>query len=297
MNIFDPHVIGRIERLELRARRLVEGFMIGIHRSPYHGISTDFAEHRHYVQGDDTRHLDWKIYARSDRFYVKKYEQDTNLEARFLLDCSNSMFFKSEDAPMSKFEYASTLVASLAYLLHRQRDAVGLTLFDSDIRETVQPRASFAHFRHMMDLLEEATPGDDTGIAGVLKKLGMQIRRRGLVIVVSDFVDDLDEFGQGLGLHDVEGNEVILFRIEDPIEETFPYRGATIFLGMEKEGKLVCNPLDLRMHYLAEREQHIHKLHDACRQHGYMMEETLTDAPLDSMLSGFLNMRSELFRR
>ena len=297
MNVFDPHIIARIDRLELRARTIVEGFMLGIHRSPYHGISTDFAEHRHYVQGDDTRHLDWKVYARSDRFYVKKYEQDTNLEARFLVDCSRSMFFKSADAAMSKFEYAATLVASLAYLLQKQRDAVGLTLFDNALRTTLPPRATFAHFRHMTDTLENATPGGDTALGNALKKLGMALRRRGLVIVVSDFLDELDDFGHGLALHAVEGNEVILFRVEDPEEKEFPYRGSTLFLGMENEGRMLCDPLDLRREYLVERERHIARLYDACRRHGFMMEEALTDQPLDGMLSGFLNMRAALFRR
>lgn len=297
MSVFDPHVIARIDRLELRARTIVEGFMLGIHRSPYHGISTDFAEHRHYVQGDDTRHLDWKVYARSDRYYVKKYEQDTNLEARFLVDASRSMFFRSADAAMSKFEYAATLAASLAYLLQKQRDAVGLTLFDAELRTTLPPRATLAHFRHMTETLEAATPGPDTAVGNVLKKLGLTMRRRGLVVVVSDFIDPLDDFGEGLALHGVEGNEVILFRVEDPEEKEFPYRGATVFLGMENEGRLVCNPLDLRRDYLAERERHVRQLYDGCRRHGFMMEEAMTDAPLDAMLSGFLNMRSALFRR
>src|SRR5262249_6251403 len=171
-----------------------------IHRSPYRGISTDFAEHRLYAQGDDTRHLDWKIYARVDRFYVKKYEQDTNLEARFLVDCSRSMSFRSDEAALSKFEYAATLTASLAYLLHRQRDAVGLTLFDSDLRTTLPPRATYANFRHLAETLEKAAPGEDTGLGSALYKVGLQGQRRGLVVVVSDFVDDLDRLGEALGL-------------------------------------------------------------------------------------------------
>ena len=297
MSIFDPHIIARIERLELRARRLVEGYMIGIHRSPYRGISTDFAEHRHYVQGDDTRHLDWKIYARSDRYYVKKYEQDTNLECRLLVDCSRSMFFRSDEAALTKFEYAATLAASLAYLLHKQRDAVGLSLFDSDLRATLPPRATYGHFRHLTETLEQTTPGADTALGTALKKAALQARRRGVVVIVSDFVDDLTPLAEGLGLHDCEGNEVILFRIEDPAEKAFPYGGPTIFLGMENEGKLLCDPRDLRNHYLAERERHVGGLHEACRQHGFMMEDAPTDGALDTLLSGFLNMRSALFRR
>jgi len=295
--IFDPHVIARIEQLELRARRLVEGFLIGIHRSPYHGISTDFAEHRHYVQGDDTRHLDWKIYARSDRFYVKKYEQDTNLEATFLVDCSRSMFFASDDAPTTKYEYAATLVASLAYLLHRQRDAVGLTLFDDRIRQALPPRASLAHYRHLVETLETATPGEDTALGGALRKLGLQLARRGLVIVVSDFLDEINPLAEALSLHDCEGNEVILFRVEDPAERTFPFGGPSVLLGLEREAKITCDPRDLRQDYLAQRARHVAELHEACRKHSFLLEEAPTDSPAEDVLQGFLNLRGELFRR
>jgi uncharacterized protein (DUF58 family) len=297
MNPFDPRVIARIEHLELRARQVVEGFLVGVHRSPYRGISTDFAEHRLYAQGDDTRHLDWKIYARVDRFYVKKYEQDTNLEARFLVDCSRSMFFRGDGAALSKFEYAATLTASLAYLLHRQRDAVGLTLFDSDLRATLPPRATYANFLHLAETLEKAAPGDDTGLGGALRKVGLQGQRRGLVVVVSDFVDDLGRLGEALSLHAGKGNEVLLFRVEDPEERSFPYQGPTVLLGMEKEGKLLCDPRDLRTSYLAARQRHVAALAESCRQHGCLIEEAPTDAPLDTLLAGFLDMRLALFRR
>lgn len=271
--------------------------MIGVHRSPFRGISTDFAEHRHYVQGDDTRHLDWKIYARSDRYYVKKYQQDTNLECRFLVDCSKSMFYKSDEAALSKFDYAATLVASLAYLLHKQRDSVGLTLFDGQMRQALPPRSSYSHFQHLTGTLEKVEPGPDTDLAAAVRKLGLQISRRGMVVLVSDFLDDLDSFGEGLGLHDAEGNEVILFHIEDPAEREFPWAGPSVLLGTENEGKLLCDPRDLRNEYLAQRERHISALYQAARQHGYMMEEAATDQPLDGLLSGFLNARAELFRR
>jgi uncharacterized protein (DUF58 family) len=297
MSIFDPNVIARIEQLELRARQVVEGFMVGVHRSPYRGISTDFAEHRLYAQGDDTRHLDWKIYARVDRFYVKKFEQDTNLEARFLVDCSRSMFFQSDGAALSKFDYAATLTASLAYLLHKQRDAVGLTLFDSDLRTTLPPRATYTNFRHLIATLEKASPGADTGLGSALRKIGLQSQRRGLVVVVSDFVDDLEYLGEALSLHTGKGNEVLLFRIEDPEEESFPYRGPTVFLGMEKEGKLLCDPRDLRSAYLAARQKHVQRLAELGRQHGCLIEEAPTHAPLDSLLAGFLDIRRELLRR
>lgn len=291
-NVFDPKVIGTLERLELRARRLVEGFMIGIHRSPYRGISTDFVDHRPYVQGDDLRHLDWKVYARSDRFYVKRYEQETNMEVRFLVDASKSMFYKSDEAPMTKYEYAATLAASLAYLVFKQNDAIGLNVFDGDLRTTLPPRATFAQFKQLTNTLEKSGPGGDTGLGTALRKTGFQIKRRSMIIVVSDFLDDLSTFGEGLSLLSFRGNEVILFRIEDPWEREFPYRGRTIFLGMENDGRLMCDPLDLRIHYLRERERHISELFDMCRRHSFFMEQTLTTDPLDGMFSAFLNTRA-----
>ena len=295
--VFDPKVVGRIERLDLKARRLVEGFMLGIHRSPYRGVSTDFAEHRHYVQGDDTRHIDWKIYARSDRYYVKKYEQETNMEVRFLLDCSKSMFFRGAEDRPTKFEYGATLVASLAYLLMGQHDSFGLLLFDREVKSALPPRSTYAHFKVMTDMLEKAAPGADTGLGNVIKKMGAQIRRRGMLVLVSDFVDEMKPLAEGLGLLHGKGCDVILFHVEDPWERDFPFSGQTIFRGVEGEGKLNCDPRDLRGHYLKERKRHLDELYGACRQHGYFLEETPTSEPLDNILWSFLNLREATKRR
>lgn len=296
--LFNPQIIGRIERLELKARRLVEGFMTGIHKSPYRGVSTDFAEHRHYVQGDDTRHLDWKIFARCDKFYVKKYESETNLEARFVLDTSRSMFFSSDPQFPSKFEYASLLVASLAYLVFNQHDAIGLNLFDRDVRTTFPPRASYSQYKLITDTLEKTEPGtDDTDLGNVLKKLSLQVKRRGMVVIISDFLDDVETFAEGLSLLAYRGNDVLLFRIEDPTEKDFSFTGQTVFLGMEGEGNVICDPRDLRLHYLDERERHVSELYGACRRNGFLMEEAATNAPLEDMLAGFLNFRTATGRR
>lgn len=291
-SFFDPRVFAAVARMDLRARRLVEGFMLGAHRSPFRGVSTDFAEHRLYVQGDDTRHLDWKVYARTDHFYVKRYEQETNMEVRFLIDGSRSMFFRSDEAPMSKFEYGATLAATLAYLLLGQGDAIGLNLFDSDVRLTFPPRSTVAHFRRIVEALEKATPGPDTKLAEALRKTAMQIKRAGMVIVISDFLAPLDSFSEGLGLLNFEGNDVLLFRIEDPCEKMFPYTGRTVFLGSEGEGKLLCDPRDLRQHYLSERERNVRLLYDICRRHAFVMEQVVTTEPLDGLLTGFLNARA-----
>ncbi len=292
--VFDPKAIASIDHLDIKAQRLMEGFMLGNHRSPFRGVSTDFAEHRHYVPGDDTRHLDWKVYARADRFFVKKYEQDTNLKAWMLLDCSNSMFFKSEGALMSKYEYAATLLASISYKFYKQQDAIGLMLFDKDVVSMVPPKASFSQFKLMTDTMEKAKPGKDTALGEVIKKLGMQIKQRGMVILASDFLDDIDALSEGLSMLNFEGNEVVLLHIEDPLERSFDFNGQTVFRGLEGEGKLNCNPGDVKAHYLAQREEHIAGLYHACRMQGFFIEQLETSESLESTLPGILNTRSEV---
>ncbi|HLX63647.1 MAG TPA: DUF58 domain-containing protein [Planctomycetota bacterium] len=290
-NIFDPHVIGRVKGLELRSMRLVESFLVGMHKSRLRGISTDFAQHRQYVTGDDTRHLDWKVFAKTDRFYVKEYEVETNMPVFFLLDASPSMFFKSDDAAMSKFEYAATIVATLAHLLMQQKDAFGLAIFDEKMRSLLPARSSGAHYRHVLNALESAAPGGTTNLGNALLTLGPQLKQAGLVLIVSDCVDDTDRLGLGFGQMSFAGQDVVLFHIEDPAERDFPFSGQTILLGLEGEGKLLCDPRDLRITYLAERARHINAIRSAALRFGYSMEEMPTDARLDAMLAGMLSLR------
>jgi len=294
---FDPEVIGRVKGLALRSLRLVESFMVGMHKSRLRGISTEFAQHRPYVQGDDTRHLDWKVYAKTDRYYVKEYEAETSMFVRFLLDTSKSMFFKSEEAALSKFEYAATIVATLAYMLMQQKDAFGLMLFDEKVRAVLPLKSSGAHFRNMVETMERAEPGGKTDISNVLMRAAPHMKRRGLVVVVSDMVDETGEFGRGLGQMSFLGQDVILFHVEDPVEREFPFAGQTIFLGLEEEGKLLCEPRDLRNAYLNERQRHLDFIRDLCLRFGYEMEDMPTDARLDVALSGFVSLRQERRRR
>jgi uncharacterized protein (DUF58 family) len=291
-SLFDPHVISRIEGMTLRSRRLVEGYMTGMHRSRLRGMSTEFAQHRPYAQGDDPRHLDWKAFAKSDRYYIKEHESETNLRCMFCLDSSHSMFFKSREAAMSKFEYAATVVASLSYLLMTQKDAFGLVLFDDKVRAAWPCRSSGGHFLNVVDVLEGAEPGGQTNLARALAAVAPQMRRKGLVVVVSDFVDDPESFNLSLARLIYAGHDVVLFHVEDPVERDFPFGGQTIFLGLEGEGKLLCEAADLREAYLGERRAHVEALRDMGRRMAFDVEEMSTDEGLDAALSGFFAYRN-----
>lgn len=295
-DIFDPQVIGSVKNLTLRSMRLVENFMAGMHKSRLRGISTEFAQHRQYVPGDDIKHLDWKVYAKTDKFFVKEYEAETSMTVRMLIDSSKSMFYKSDDAAMSKFEYAATIGATLCYLLMLQKDTFGMALYDENVRTYMPPKGSGSHFRNIVDTLEKITPGGKTDLSKALLTLGPQIKQRGVVIIVSDFVDETDRLGLGLGQMSFAGQDVLLFHIEDPLERDFPFAGQTIFLGMEGEGKLLCDPRDLRHAYMRERTRHLAEIRETAQKFGYNMEDVFTDKRLDGVLSGILMMR-QLRRR
>ncbi len=295
--IFDPHVIGRVKNLELRSMRLVESFMAGMHKSRLLGISTEFAQHRQYVPGDDTKHLDWKVFAKTDRYFVKQYEAETNMPVYFLLDSSNSMFFRGDGAAMSKFEYAATAVATLAYLLMQQKDTFGLVLFDEKVHSILPAKGSGAHYRNILDVLTKARAGGRTDVSNALFALVPQLKRRGLVVVFSDFIDATDRLALGLGQMSYRHQDVGLFHVEDPVERDFPFAGQTIFLGPEQEGKLLCEPRDLRRAYLGARRRHLDTIREAALQFRYDMEQIHTDIGLDEVLTKFLSVRLAKRRR
>ncbi len=288
---FDPKVIGRIKNLELRSLRLVESFFTGMHKSRLLGISTEFAQHRQYVPGDDVKHLDWKVFAKTDRFYVKQYEAETGMPVTFLIDTSNSMFFKSEEAPMSKFDYAATLLGALAYMLLQQKDTFGLMCFDENVNEVIRARGSGSHFRNCIRVLEGAKPSGHTSLYDAIFSMCGQISQKGLVVIISDFIDDVDRLSLALGQLSFLGQDAVLFQIEDPVERDFPFSGQTIFLGLEDEGRMLCEPRDLRNAYLAERGRHFDEIRQAALSFGYDVEKMYTDAPMDKPLSGFLSLR------
>jgi len=290
-DFFDPTVISRIKSLDLRSMRLVESFLVGMHKSRLRGISTEFAQHRPYAAGDGTRHIDWKVFARTDRLYLKQYQAETSMPVRFLLDTSRSMFFKSDRAAMSKFEYAATAVGALAWLLTQQKDTFGLALFHSKVHASVPPRGSVSHFRNVLAMLSAAHGEGTTDISSALLGLAPQLKRRGLVVILSDLVSETDKLGVGLGQMSFLGQDVVILHIEDPVERDFPFAGQTIFLGPEQEGKLRCDGRDLRNAYLRERREHLVGIRESCLRFGYQLEEMPTDARLDVVLSGFLSLR------
>jgi uncharacterized protein (DUF58 family) len=290
-NVFDPRVINRIKGYEVRSHRLIEGFREGMHKSRLRGMSTSFAQHRQYVPGDDTRRLDWKVFAKTERFFIKQYEAETNLCCHIVLDTSKSMFFKSDEALMTKFEYAATLVASLMYLLMDQKDSFGLVLFDRKIRAQFPTRSSASHFRNIADVLEKATPGEASELTDALGILGPQLKRKGLVLVVSDFLTNVDKLSKSLGQLSSLGQDVHLIQIEDPLERDFELSGQTNLLGSENEGQMLCEPSDLQETYLRERAEHFQQIQTAARRFGFAAEIMNTDAPLDAALAALLAAR------
>ena len=303
-DIFNPEVISRIKGLELRSKRLVESYMVGIHKSRLLGISTEFAQHRQYVFGDDTRHIDWKVYAKTDEFFIKEYEAETNMAVYFLIDVSPSMFFKSEEAHLSKYEYAATIAATLSYMLMLQKDLFSLTLFDDKIQSFLKPKGSGLHFRNITDVLskteQEREPSEDKGttdIGNAIQKLAPQIKKKGVVVIISDFIDDIEKLGFSLGQVSSLGQDGILLHIEDPIERDFPFTGQTILRGLEQEGKLLCDPRDLRNIYLRERAKHHQQIMEFCMKFAYSVINFSTNTQMDTILTDFLYARMSQRRR
>jgi len=245
----DPTAVARFGRLELLARLVVEGVMTGLHKSPFKGFSVEFAEHRQYGPGDEIKHIDWRTFGKTDRYYVKEYEEETNLKAYLVVDTSGSMAYAGRTA--SKLEYARQLAASLAYLMIGQRDAVGLVTFDTQLRTMVPPRSSPGHFSVICQALEGARPGGEVSISPVLHALADRIKRRGLVVVLSDGFDDLDELVKALRHLRHRRHEVLFFQVLAPEEEEFPFRRPTRFRGLEDRAhEVLADPNTFRTAYL-----------------------------------------------
>jgi uncharacterized protein (DUF58 family) len=292
----DPRVLAKISGLELRARLLVEGHFSGMHRSPYCGASVEFADYRQYVQGDDLRHIDWKVYGRTDKYYIKQYEQETNLTCVFVVDCSESMRYRSDAAPMSKHEYATALAAALAYLALRQQDSVGLALFDQHVTEYIRPSNHPAHWKTLVHELDGATGPGKTSIRAVLDDVAERVARRTMIVLLSDLFDDAAEILHGLRHLRYRRNEALVLNVWDPAELTFPFAGPTRFEGLEEAGVLLTEPSLLRRRYLAETERFVAGLRRGCRDLQIDYEVFDTASPLDTSVSAFLATRSTSIR-
>ncbi len=290
----DPETVSRLSRLDLIARLVVEGFITGLHRSPYHGFSVEFSQHRPYMPGDPLRDLDWKAYAKSDRLYIKQYEEETNLKAYLLLDISGSMQFQA-GAPLSKFRYAASLAAALSYLMLRQRDAVGLMLFRDCIESYVPPRSVQSHLHVLLKTIEQASPGADTQMAPTFHDLAERISRRGLVIVLSDLFDDPEQVLRGLRHFRHRGHEVVVFHLLDPRELDLDFDKETRFFDLEDpEQTLTTQPWHVRHEYKEMLEDMVQTYRQGCAE--ARVDYTLIDTstPFDVALSRYLVRRRKM---
>jgi uncharacterized protein (DUF58 family) len=291
LRFLDPEVIARLGTMELKARTVVEGFLAGLHRSPFKGFSVEFAEYRQYLPGDDLSTLDWKVYARSDRHYVKKYEEDTNLECHLLLDQSASMAYRGS-APMSKLEYGSVLAASLAFLMNRQRDATGLIAFDERIRFRLPAAARPGHLHALLLALERLEPGQRSDVARPLHQLAEALLKRSLVVVISDLLDEADPVIKGLRHLKFRGTDVVVFQVLDPNELTFPFKGSSKFKDVETAEEVTADPARARTEYLRELARLTLRYDRELRGAGIDYVQLDTSQPLDFALLTYLSARS-----
>ncbi len=287
----DPKTLTKISNLDLKARLIVEGYISGKHKSPFHGFSVEFAEHREYSAGDDFKHLDWKVWAKSDRYYIKQYEEETNLRSFILLDTSESMKYASPGS-ISKLEYASYIAASLSYLLVRNQDSVGMVLFDNKIKKFIPASASPAHLRLLLHELTQIVPEQKTDTGMIFHELAERIKRKGLIVILSDLFDDPAKLMSGLQHFRYLRHEVIVFQILDDFEQRFPFDSMTQFEGLEGWEDLICDPRSLRKGYLEEYKEFTDKMKRGCRNNKIDFVPISTHQPLDVVLSAYLATRA-----
>ena len=280
-------LIHRLQPLSLRAKVVVEGFLTGLHRSPYHGFSVEFAEHRMYQPGDPFKHLDWKVLGRTDRHYIKQYQEETNLRATILLDFSASMAFQS-GGEVSKAEYGRTLAAALVYLLLNQRDAVGLALFDTELRELLTPRSALTWRNELWAALERHQPAGETSLGKVLHQVAERINRRGLVILISDLLDDPAEILEGLHHFRHQGQDVLVFQVLDPRELDFAFDRESRFEGLESSETIAANPWQVKEAYREQMTEYLETIKSGCAQHRVRHHLLTTEHPLEDALASLL---------
>ncbi|QVL34721.1 DUF58 domain-containing protein [Telmatocola sphagniphila] len=285
----DPRTISKIAHLELQAAQVVEGFINGMHRSKFFGHSVDFVQHREYVRGDDIRHLDWKVWSKTDRFYIKQFEAETNLRCQLVLDVSESMHYGAGN--LNKYEYACTAAACIAYLLIRQQDSVGITTFDSEVRAVVPPRASQKHLEAICQTMHVSKPRDKTDMLKILNRVAEATHQRGIVAVISDCLTDREPLLKGLDMLRLRKQDVMLFHLLDDDELNFPFNGMTRFEGMEELPNLFCDPKALREGYLEELNIYLTEMRQGCTKRGIDYTLLKTSDPLDAVLAKFLHQR------
>jgi len=293
--LLDAKAINQAEALGLNARYVVEGYMSGEHKSPYRGFAIEFTQHREYVPGDDIRHLDWKVLGRTDRYYLKQYEQETNYVGHILLDGSESMKYGS--GAITKLHYGKMIAACLSYLILLQRDAMAVSVFDTQVRSRLARTGNMASIHNIMAVLASFDPQEQTNIATVLHDLAGQIKRKGIVIVISDFFDDEQAVLEGIQHLRFGGSEVIVFHVMDPYELEFPFKGLVEFHGLEKIPKVLTRPAELRKSYLKEIEGFCSRLREGCERNQCHYTLVNTNQPLSEMLTGYLAFRARTSAR
>jgi uncharacterized protein (DUF58 family) len=287
--LIDPKVLMSIRNLELRARAVVEGFWTGLHRSPYHGFSVEFTEYRQYAEGDDPRHVDWRVFARSDRYFIKKFEEETNLRCQLVVDLSRSMTYGS--VGYTKAQYAATLAATFAYFLHMQGDAIGLLTFDEEVRDYLPARHRIGHLRHLMLALEKPSLGRATDLVTPIDRVASLVRKRGLVVLISDFLAPVERLEKALLTLTAGGHEVAVFQVLDPAELTFGFTAAATFQDLESDRTVLIDPAAVRAEYLGKMEAHSAAVRAICEKLGSSCHRLGTDQPLELALFEFLQQR------
>ncbi|MGH7223543.1 MAG: DUF58 domain-containing protein [Gemmataceae bacterium] len=290
----DPEALSRLKNLSLAARQVVEGYFAGMHKSPHKGFSIEFAEHREYTPGVDPRHIDWRVLGRRDKLYVKQYEEETCLRCYLLVDKSASMGYKSDGVPLTKLEYASYLAASLAYLMASQHDSAGLCTFDTAVRDRVPPRQSPGHLRVLIEKLKQMQPGGETTLSDTFHELAESIKRRALVVVLSDLFDDPQKLLGALKHFRHKKHEVVVFQVLDPAELTFPFDDITRIEDMENYREITSDPRAFRKAYLDELATFLDAVRDGCRSARIDYTVARTNQRFDLFLGTYLARRQSL---
>lgn len=292
---FDPKVIARISRLDLRAQKVVEGFISGMHRSPFFGHSVEFAQHRDYVRGDDIRHLDWKVWSKTDKFYIKQFEAETNLRAQVVVDVSESMHYGAEKhrraGTLNKYEYACTAAACLAYMTIKQQDTAGVIAFDEDVRAMLPPKGSDFHLDAIANVLNASKPKQKTDPLKIMRRVAEATHGRGMILLFSDLLTDREPLLKGLEMLRSRKHDVMVFHILDDDELIFPFAGTTRFEGMEELPNLLCDPKSLREGYIEALEEYLIEVRRGCSRLGIDYSLIKTSDYMDAILSKFLHRR------
>lgn len=289
-----PETIARISRLDLRAKKAVEGFLTGMHKSPFFGHSVEFVQHRDYTAGDDIRHLDWKVWSKTDKFYIKQYEAETNLRSHLVVDVSASMHYGN--GPLNKYNYGCTIAACIAYLLLHQQDSAGCMTFDEDVRQVVPARSQHTHIDAIVKAMNVSKPRDKTDIEKILRRVAENAPGRGMIVIISDLLVEREPLFRGLDMLRHGKHDILLFHVMDEEELTFPFAGTTRFEGMEQLDQVLCDPRSLRDGYLEALQEYLVEVRRGCARRAIDYQLVHTSEYLDAVLSKFLHHRMAMMK-